>query len=253
MTATSSALADRTVPPSVAAAAAPVVTCPNAPKRTFVTERFIARPMRIVSSVPEAPTSIPLTIRTLFSSSKPVAAAASRGKAFSSEITPGMSAPPIGSTKRTPNTAAQASSTHISHCFSAPASIAIPAAIAAASTTAFSTCCPGYVIGRPLISSWSFAKATIDPANEIEPITAERKIARLMSSLRSPLAGALRWNSAHETNAAAPPPTLPALEHLEHSIGHDEAADHVRRAEDDRDEADHPGERVLAACAHDEH
>ena len=65
-------------------------------------ERFIARPIIIVSSVPEAPTSMPLTIRTLFSSSKPVAAAASPVNAFSSEITTGMSAPPIGSTNRTP-------------------------------------------------------------------------------------------------------------------------------------------------------
>ena len=65
-------------------------------------ERFIARPIRSVSIVPEAPTSIPLTISTLFSSSKPVAAAARPVNAFRSEITTGMSAPPIGSTKSTP-------------------------------------------------------------------------------------------------------------------------------------------------------
>ena len=65
-------------------------------------ERFIARPIIIVSKVPDAPTSMPLTISTLFSSSKPVAAAASPVNAFSSEITTGMSAPPIGSTNRTP-------------------------------------------------------------------------------------------------------------------------------------------------------
>ena len=85
-----------------AAAPRPPCTWPNAPKRTFAIERFIARPIISVSSVPDAPTSAPLTIRTLFSSSKPVAAAASPVNAFSSEITTGMSAPPIGSTKRTP-------------------------------------------------------------------------------------------------------------------------------------------------------
>ena len=99
MTATSSAVVERTVP-SVAAAAppAPAVTWPNAPKRTFAIERFIARPIISVSSVPEAPTSMPLTMSTLFSSSNPVAAAARPVQAFSSEITTGMSAPPIGST-----------------------------------------------------------------------------------------------------------------------------------------------------------
>ena len=40
---------------------------------TFVTERFIAFAMRSVSSVPEAPTSIPATIRTVESRTKPVA------------------------------------------------------------------------------------------------------------------------------------------------------------------------------------
>ena len=49
---------------------------------------------------------MPATIRTLFSSSKPVAATARPVNAFSSEITTGMSAPPIGSTKSTPKSSA---------------------------------------------------------------------------------------------------------------------------------------------------
>src|SRR6266576_3641015 len=99
MTATSSAVAERTAPPSVSAAdaAALGLTWPKAPKSTFAIDRFIARLIRIVSNVPEAPTSMPLTINTLFSSSKPVAAAAMPVKAFSSEITTGMSAPAVGS------------------------------------------------------------------------------------------------------------------------------------------------------------
>ena len=35
---------------------------------------------------------------------------------------------------------------------------------------------PGKVIGRPLMSSCSFAKAIIEPANEIEPISAESTV-----------------------------------------------------------------------------
>jgi len=69
--------AHRSPPAPEATAAACSLTCPNAPKSTFVIERFIAWPIFIVSKVPLAPTSMPLTIRTLFSSSKPVAAAAS--------------------------------------------------------------------------------------------------------------------------------------------------------------------------------
>ena len=37
----------------------PACTWPNAPKRTFVTERFIAFAISSVSRVPEAPTSMP--------------------------------------------------------------------------------------------------------------------------------------------------------------------------------------------------
>jgi hypothetical protein len=45
-------------------------------------------------------------MRAVLSSTNPVDAAASPVHAFSSEITTGMSAPPIGSTKSTPSTAA---------------------------------------------------------------------------------------------------------------------------------------------------
>ena len=80
---------------------------PNAPNSTFVSERFIARPIICVSSVPEAPTSVPETISRSLCSTKPVAAAARPVKELSSEITTGMSAPPIGSTKSTPSASAR--------------------------------------------------------------------------------------------------------------------------------------------------
>ena len=98
-------------------------TWPNAPKRTFAIERFIARPIRIVSSVPEAPTSAPLTMSTFSWSTNPVAAAASPVNAFRSEITTGMSAPPIGSTNSTPNSAAAPISAQITQPCSVPATI----------------------------------------------------------------------------------------------------------------------------------
>ena len=49
---------------------------------------------------------MPATISATLSSANPAAAAASPVNAFSSEITTGMSAPPIGSTKRLPSSAA---------------------------------------------------------------------------------------------------------------------------------------------------
>ena len=103
--------------------------------------------------MPEAPTSAPLTIRTLLCRTKPVAAAASPVNAFRSEITTGMSAPPIGSTKSTPNTAAAATSPQSASSLSTPAAIATPSAIAEPTTSAFPTFCAGYTMGRPLSSS----------------------------------------------------------------------------------------------------
>ena len=195
--ATSSAVVGRTVPFAPARRRAVArCTCPNAPKSTFAIERFIARPIIIVSSVPDAPTSMPPTISTLFSSSKPVAAAARPVNAFSSEITTGMSAPPIGSTNSTPKSADAAIKTQSSHWSCTPATSAMPAASATANSAAFTTCWPGYVIGRPPISSCSFANATIEPANEIEPISADSTIASEMSTVGVPGAGRIRWNSA---------------------------------------------------------
>ena len=69
-------------------------------------ERFIASAIRLVRIEPEAPTSVPPTISATLSSAMPAAAAESPVNAFSSEITTGMSAPPIGSTNMLPSTAA---------------------------------------------------------------------------------------------------------------------------------------------------
>ena len=69
----------------------------------FGIERFIASAIRIVRIEPEAPTSMPPTISATLSSAMPAAAAERPVNAFSSEITTGMSAPPIGSTNMLPS------------------------------------------------------------------------------------------------------------------------------------------------------
>ena len=154
--------------------------------------------------MPEAPTSIPATISTVESSTNPVAEAARPVNAFRSEITTGMSAPPIGSTKRIPKRSASPISASSAHSASTPAITAMPSPTAPRKTAALATFCAGNTIGRPERSSWSLANATSEPENEIEPISAERTIETISSLATSPLP---TWNSASATSAAAPPPT----------------------------------------------
>ena len=158
---------------------------PNAPKRTFAIERFIARAISVVSSVPEAPTSIPLTIRTFECSTKPVAAAARPVNAFRSEITTGMSAPPIGRTNTTPNRAA----TTIAAASSQQLTVAIAAAPRAIEPTKQDRVPDLLARVRdrpPASSSCSLPNAISEPANEIEPTSAEKTVATPRSTPTSP-------------------------------------------------------------------
>jgi len=83
----------------------------------------------------------------------------------------------------------------------------MPHASAAMKSAPLTNCWPTYVMGRPLISSCSFPNATIEPANEIEPIRPESTIPRLMSTFGAPGSGRILCSSASAINAAAPPPT----------------------------------------------
>ena len=98
---TSSGVADL----AVRCSTTPPVACtwPNAPNSTLVNERFIARHMMIERIRPDDPSSAPAVMSSLFSSTNPIATADSPAYEFNSEITVGMSAPPIGSTSSTPN------------------------------------------------------------------------------------------------------------------------------------------------------
>src|SRR5665213_2112262 len=172
--ATPSALTERTFWAFGAPAAVEVLIAPKAPNSTLVTERFIALPISTVSSVPEAPTSAPATIRTLLPSTKPVDAAARPVNELSSEMTTGMSAPPIGSTNRIPSTNEATSAIQKNaSAFGTLATTSPQQTRIASATSALTICWPGYVIGRPVMTSCSLRKAMIEPANEIAPITAE--------------------------------------------------------------------------------
>ncbi len=63
------------------------------------------------------------------------------------------------------------------------------------------------MIGRPPISSRSFANAIIEPANETLPISPDRTTETDSLALMSPGAGIELWKSASAISAAAPPPT----------------------------------------------
>jgi hypothetical protein len=94
---------------------------PNAPNTTFASERFIALPIICVSSAPDAPTSVPAMISRLLCSVKPVAAAARPVNELSSEITTGMSAPPIAITITTPSSSESATASASTPSLSFPA------------------------------------------------------------------------------------------------------------------------------------
>ena len=64
-----------------------------------------------VRMIPEAPTSVPATIRRSLSSTNPDAATARPVNEFNNEISTGTSAPPMGSTKITPSTRAKSNRT----------------------------------------------------------------------------------------------------------------------------------------------
>ena len=182
-----------------------------APRRTRRTarcasERFIALHMSSVSSVPEAPTSVPATISASLSSTKPVAAAARPVNELSSEITTGMSAPPIGNTNITPEeqvpdeqpdagpTAPRARRSARSRGPTAPRQ-----------DRRRRRCLAGCTIGRPEMSPCSFANATTLPANDDGADQArEHDRDDLRRSRRRRRA---TWNSAIATSAAAPPPS----------------------------------------------
>ncbi len=107
----SSAVPERTERPSISGPVPAVMTDPKALKRMLGSERPMAWLIMRVSSVPEAPTSVPATMSSVLSSVKPDAATARPVNALSSEMSTGVSAPPMGRTKIAPRTRDSTSTT----------------------------------------------------------------------------------------------------------------------------------------------
>ena len=153
-------------------------------------DRFIALAIRLVRIEPDAPTIMPATIIAVLFSANPAAAADNPVIALSSEMTTGMSAPPIGSTTIRPSTPAAASSPIIHHSGAPPlpgwaaSPITTAAAIAPISNSPFSACCAlPSPIGRPGRISCSFPNAMREPQNEIEPMIAANSDATTMCTV----------------------------------------------------------------------
>ena len=175
----------------------------------LATERFIAVAISIVRIVPEEPTRVPATISATFWRAKPAAAALRPVKAFSIEITTGMSAPPIGSTTRLPRIAAAIRIRMKRACEGGSLLIAMITArtITPIPRIALMNCCPGTPIGRVGIRSWSLAKAMLEPQKETEPTIAANSVGIRSSSGIAPPRW-IPWRISDQAiRATAPPPT----------------------------------------------
>ena len=178
----SAALVERTGRASLVPLPAATAGPPPKPPATIAgMDRFIALAIRLVRIEPDAPTIMPATISAVLSSARPIAAADRPVKALSSEMTTGMSAPPIGSTTVRPRMPAATSSPMISSSLSPPVTMTTAQTSAISRSSALTGCCSlPMVIGRPLISSWSLPNATFEPQKEIEPMIAANRDAIAM-------------------------------------------------------------------------
>jgi hypothetical protein len=134
----------------------------------------------------------------------PDAAADRPVNAFSSEITTGMSAPPMGSTIRFPSRAAKTRIPRNTSWDRLPAATSTAQVTAPISSARLMKACPGSMIGRPGSSSCSLPNAMLEPQKETDPTIAENTSGTTTSVGRSP---PKRRNSARAISATAPPPT----------------------------------------------
>ena len=143
---------------------------PKPENSTLPSERFIAFAISCVSSVPAEPTTVPAMIIAALLSTKPSKATASPVSALYSEITTGMSAPPIGSVMVIPSSSARANNpvTTAKVPFTCVATSA-PSASAATSSSRLRNCWPPKRTLR-VMSPCSLPKAMALPLKETAPM-----------------------------------------------------------------------------------
>ncbi len=147
----------------------------------LASDRFIASAISLVRMPPDAPTSAPAMIRASFPITKPAIATAVPVNAFSSEITTGMSAPPMGSTIVTPNASAATITTM------SPAMLAVEIRYADMPTattamTALTGRAPGKTSGWPGMTPCSLPAAMSDPENVTAPMITSSSVVTVVDS-----------------------------------------------------------------------
>ena len=164
---------------------------PKPPTMMLAIDRFMASAISLVRIAPDAPTSAPAMISTGLPITKPAIAAAVPVNELSSEMTTGMSAPPMGSTMVTPKISAGEDDQRPGVRISTSAvegddvrraqheDATKPATVTSASRTVSSRE-PGKKIGWPETMPCSLPDAISEPEKVTEPMTAPRttKIAR---------------------------------------------------------------------------
>ena len=149
---------------------------------------------------------MPATISAVLSSAMPVAAALRPVNAFSSEMTTGMSAPPIGSTTKLPSSAAATQ-----HADDQELVVLEPAAMATRAgrrrpraAARLTNCCAGpSLIGRPGRISCSLPNAMFEPQKEIEPMIAANSEGSPRRSALSVAAGVAELGPRDQRHRAA--------------------------------------------------
>ena len=121
------------------------------------------------SMKPEAPSSAPAMIKSLLSSTKPIAAAERPAYEFNSEMTVGMSAPPMGTIIITPNIRGIIIISG-KRCIREGSSTSSTATtMATPSSDKLTRFWPLYVMGRCGRTSWSLPAAIKLPVSVSEP------------------------------------------------------------------------------------
>ena len=143
----------------------------------------MASAMSLVRMPPEAPTSAPAMIRTGLPMTKPAIAAAVPVNELSSEMTTGMSAPPMGRTMVTPKssparTTAPRMATLVDESrVTTPAELSTSASNPTTATAAnrkVTARPPGMRIGLPEMTPCSLPEAISEPEKVTQPMTAPR-------------------------------------------------------------------------------
>src|SRR5215470_10806738 len=165
-------------PGSAATAVSPV---PNPPTMMLPMERFMASAISLVKIPPDAPTRAPAMISAQLPITNPAMATAVPVNAFSSEITTGMSAPPIGMTIDIPN----ASDATITIQSAGNPGVDItypPAASPSAASSRLTARAPRNVTGADVITPCSLPAAMIDPENVTEPMITSSSVVTVVDS-----------------------------------------------------------------------